>query len=593
MNERELRATIAAVRAGVLTRRQFIDRLVGLGLTAPMAAGLLTHAGLASAQPAPAYKPTKRGGGGLLRLLFWQGPTLLNPHFASGSKDQEGSRPFCEPLIRFDADGEPQAVLAAEVPSRANGGLAADGKSVLWKLRPGVQWHDGKPFTADDVVFNWQYATDPAAAAWTAGQYDNVKAVEKVDALSVRTVFEKPMPNWAQHGNVQLLPKHLFDAYRGAKAREAPNNLKPVGTGPYRFVEFKPGDLVRGELNPNYHEPNRPHFDAFELKGGGDAISAARTVLQTGEYDFAWNLLVEDEVLKRMESGGKGRVVFTPGGDTEYIRLAVADPWVETDGERAHPKSRHPILRDKAVRQALLQLTDRRAIQQFVYGRGGTATANVLNNPARFNSPNGSLEASLDKANALLDSAGWKRGADGIREKDGRKLRFVYQSSINAVRQKVQLIVKQSCGKAGIDIELKSVVSSVFFASDVGNPDTMNKFWADIQMYAFTRTPDPGRFMQQFVSWESSSKANKWLGMNNGRWTNDDYDKAFRAAEVELDPVKRAALFIRMNDLVCSDVHVIPVVYRPKVDAVARNLVAPLSGWDVELSMLADWYREA
>ncbi len=132
MNERELRAAISAVGAGAMSRRQFIDRLVGLGLTAPMAAGLLSHAGVASAQSAPAYKPTRRGGGGLLRLLFWQGPTLLNPHFASGSKDQEGSRPFLEPLIRFDADGEPRAVLAAEVPSRANGGLAADGKSVIW-----------------------------------------------------------------------------------------------------------------------------------------------------------------------------------------------------------------------------------------------------------------------------------------------------------------------------------------------------------------------------------------------------------------------------------------------------------------------------
>jgi peptide/nickel transport system substrate-binding protein len=99
--------------------------------------------------------------------------------------------------------------------------------------------------------------------------------------------------------------------------------------------------------------------------------------------------------------------------------------------------------------------------------------------------------------------------------------------------------------------------------------------------------------MQQFVSWEVTSKANKWLALNNGRWTNDEYDQAFRAAEVELDPLKRAALFIRMNDIVCSDVHVIPIVYRPKVDALARNLVATLSGWDVLLSAIHDWYRDS
>ena len=91
-----------------------------------------------------------------------------------------------------------------------------------------------------------------------------------------------------------IIPKHLFEAYKGGNSREAPANLKPVGTGPYRFVDFKPGDIVRGERNPNYHEPNRPYFDTIEMKGGGDAVSAARAVIQTGEYDFAWNMQVED-----------------------------------------------------------------------------------------------------------------------------------------------------------------------------------------------------------------------------------------------------------------------------------------------------------
>ena len=105
-----------------------------------------------------------------------------------------------------------------------------------------------------------------------------------------------------------LIPKHLFADYSGAKSRDAPTNLKPVGTGPYKFVDFKPGDMVRGEINSSYHMPNRPYFDSIEIKGGGDAISAARAVLQTGEYDFAWNLQVEDEILQRLEKGGKGKV---------------------------------------------------------------------------------------------------------------------------------------------------------------------------------------------------------------------------------------------------------------------------------------------
>ena len=193
-------------------------------------------------------------------MLWWQGATLLNPHFAVGTKDQEGSRIFYEPLAGWDADGNLVPMLAAEIPSRENGGLAADGMSVTWKLKQGVKWHDGKPFTADDVVFNWQYASDPATAAVTIGSYKDVK-VEKVDDFTVRVIFAKPTPFWADAfvgTRGMLIPKHLFADYIGAKSRDAPANLKPVGTGPYKFVDFKPGDIVRGELNPNYHVANRP-----------------------------------------------------------------------------------------------------------------------------------------------------------------------------------------------------------------------------------------------------------------------------------------------------------------------------------------------
>ncbi len=245
------------------------------------------------------------------------------------------------------------------------------------------------------------------------------------------------------------------------------------------------------------------------MKGGGDAASAARAVLQTGEYDFAWNVQVEDDVLTRMEASRKGRVVACPSGDVEMIQINHADPQAEVDGERSSPKSRHPILSDGAVRDALTLLLDRKSIQGFVYGRAGVATPNFLNNPARLNSPNIKDEFSIERANAVLDAAGWKRGADGVRVKDGRKrLKLVFQTSINSVRQKVQAIVKQACAKAGIELELKTVQASVFFSSDLANPDTYGKFFADLQMYAVAgRPPDPGVFMQWFVSWQATGKA--------------------------------------------------------------------------------------
>jgi peptide/nickel transport system substrate-binding protein len=391
-----------------------------------------------------------------------------------------------------------------------------------------------------------------------------------------------------------LIPKHLFGDYKGAKSREAPANLKPVGTGAYKFVDFKPGDVVKGELNPDYHVANRPYFDTVEMKGGGDAISAARAVLQTGEYDYAWNMQVEDEILKRLEQGGKGVAVITAGGNIEHIQLNNTDPWTEVEGERSSTKTKHPLLTDPAVRQALSMLVDRKAVEDHIYGRTGIATGNFLNNPERFQSKNTKWEFNVDKANQLLEAAGWKKGSDGIRAKDGKKLKIVYQTSINTPRQKNQAIVKQACQKAGIDVELKSVVASVYFSSDVANPDTYTKFYCDIQMYTTTMTqPDPALFMNQFTSWEVATKDNKWQGRNITRWKSEEYDTAFRAAEAELDPVKRAALFIKMNDLACNNQVVIPVVYRPRVAAISSKLKADLSGWDNDLWNLRDWYRDA
>lgn len=596
MLDKELRSMIGKVKDGRMDRRAFIQRLAAVGLTAPMANQILAIGGVAMAQSPAAYPPTKRGGGGPLKLLWWQGPTLLNPHFATGTKDQDGSRLFYEPLASWDANGNLNPILAAEIPSIQNGGLAADAKSVTWKIKPGVKWHDGKPLTADDFVFTWAYASDPATAAVSVSTYADM-TVEKVDDLTIRILFKNPTPFWANafvgaYGCI--IPKHLFADYKGGKSREAPNNLAPVGTGAYKFVEFKPGDVIRGELNPDYHMPNRPYFDTIEMKGGGDAVSAARAVIQTGEYDFGWNIQVEDDVLLRLEKGGKGKTIYAVGGDIEFIALNFTDPNTEVDGERSSLKTKHPILSDPAVRKALALLVDRDSVKKAIYGRAGRTTANYLNGPEQFASKNTSWEFNVEKASKMLDEAGWKVGADGIREKDGKKFKLLYQTSTNGPRQKTQAIVKQACQKAGIDVELKSVVASVFFSSDVANPDTYSKFYADIEEFQIPMTqPDPALHMKRYISANVATKENKWQGQNFPRYVNKDYDAAIAAAETETDPVKRAALYVKCNDMLWQDTVFIPVMHRLKVEAASNTLRPAISGWANETDNIQDWYREA
>ncbi len=595
MDEQQIRTLVGKVKSGSLSRRGFVQRLAAVGLSAPFAGMVLADSGVAMASDARAtYSPTKAGGGGPLKLLFWQAPTLINPHFAIGTKDQEACRIFYEPLAAWDNDANLLPVLAAVIPSKENGMVGADGRSVVWKLKPGVKWHDGMPLTADDLVFNWQYAKDPATASTTIGSYKDM-SVEKVDDLTIRILFDKPTPFWPNPfvGTFgMVIPKHVFAAYAGSKSREAPANLAPVGTGPYKFIDFRPGDILRGERNTTYHLPNRPFFDTIEVKGGGDAVSAARAVLQTGEYDFAWNMQIEDEILKQLEAGGRGRIEVTYGGNLEHLLLNATDPNKEVDGEKSSIKTKHPAFSDPAVLAAMKLLVDRASIQKYIYGRAGRATANTVNGPERFVSKSTSFAFDPAKANKLLDDAGWVKGSDGLRAKNGYKLNFVFQTSINAPRQKTQAIIKQACAKAGIGVEVKSVTASVFFSSDVANTDTYPHFYADMEEYQTNMVqPDPGLWCQQFVSWDVSSKANKWQGRNILRWQNVDYDKLYGEAQTEIDLVKRAAMFIQLNDMAVAG-NVVPLINRAEVSAVNKKLKLPLSGWDNDLWDLPDWWRE-
>jgi peptide/nickel transport system substrate-binding protein len=552
-----------------LTRRRFLGTLAGLGL---------------AGSPAFAVPPSsRRGGGGQLRLLST--PTTLNPYMGQSNADEAGSRLFYEPLATFDEDGALVPVLADHVPTVENGEVAKDGTWVTWHLKRGVVWHDGRPFTADDVVFNWEYVAHPGMTT----RYQAVERVERLHDHAVRVVFKEPTPFWPEIfcGARGLIPRHLHQAYRGDRARESPQHLRPVGTGPYRCLEFRPGDLIRAELNPHYHVPNRPHFDEVVVKGGGDAVSAARAVLQTGEYDFAFNVLVEDEILRRLEGQGRGRIATWGSVGIEHISLNRVDPWSEDEGPGVRPP--HPLLGDPAVRAALSLLVDRGTIASQLYGRLGRVTTNFLNSPPAFVSPNTRWEFDVDKANRLLETAGWARGPDGVRVRDGRRLRLLFQTSSAPIRQKTQAVIKQACARAGIEVELKAVPGSVFGSADA-NRDSMMRFRADLQMYTVGgSSPDPGRLLERYTSWRIPTKANGWIGGNHSHWRNEEYDRLWRAARMELDPARRAAMFVRMNDLVFQDVAFIPILERLNAVAISHRLHVVPALWDTSLAYLAFW----
>ncbi|NEO12131.1 MAG: peptide ABC transporter substrate-binding protein [Moorea sp. SIO3F7] len=535
-----------------------------------------------------------------LKLLYWQAPTILNPHLSNGYKDSEASRITLEPLTSYDKNGEMVLFLAAEVPTVENGGIAADGKSVTWKLKRNVKWSDGTPFTAGDVVFTYEFITNPAVGSTSANTYKTIKTVEAIDDYTVKVNFKDVNPAWFlvfSGSDGIILPRHLYQDFNGANARQAPANLMPVGTGPYQVVEFKPGDTVVYQPNPNFREADKPYFERVELKGGGDATSAARAVLQTGDGDYAYNLQVEAPVLKRLEAGGKGKVVAIFGALVERILMNQTDPNQQApSGERSSVKFPHSFFKDKRVRQAFNLALDRETIAQQLYGPTGKATGNFLVLPEQYNSPNTTYEFNPKKAVALLEEAGWKdTNGNGIRDKDGVEMTVLFQTSVNPVRQKTQEIVKQTLTSIGVGVELKSIDASIYFSGDPANTDTNQHFYADLQMYTTGNdSPDPGAYLKTYTCDEISQKANQWSRQNVARYCNPKYDQLWQQSTKELDPEKRRKIFIQMNDLlVKDDVVVLPIVHRADPAGFSNQLEGyDLTPWDRNTWNIMDWKRK-
>ena len=190
-----------------------------------------------------------------LKLLYWQAPTTLNPHLSPGTKDREAASLILEPLAAYNEAEELEPILAAEIPTLENGGISADNTTVTWKLKEGVKWSDGEPFTAEDVVFTYQFITNGEVGATSGEFYGEVQSVEAVDDLTVKITFNRATPtpmNPFVGGSGMILPEHLFKDFLGAQARSAPGNTAPVGTNAFQVKEFKPprGDTIIYEPNP-------------------------------------------------------------------------------------------------------------------------------------------------------------------------------------------------------------------------------------------------------------------------------------------------------------------------------------------------------
>lgn len=543
----------------------------------------------------------ERGSDGELKIIQSQAASTMNQYLSSGTKDINASSMVSEPLASYKPDGTMMPRLAVEIPTLENGGVSADGKTITWKLLPGVKWSDGTDFTADDVVFTGQYCMDPAGGCAQLSKFEGIDKIEAVDPLTVKISFKEPKTNpySAFVGALApILQKKQFEKCLGANASSCTDaNFKPIGTGPFVVTDFKTNDVAVFTANPYYRDPAKPAFATATLKGGNDAMSTARAVMETGEYDYGWNTQIEPEVQAQMVAAGKGKFMTAYGGLVERLELNMTDPSSALpEGERSTAKHPHPIFSDIRVREALSKAIDRGLLVEIGYGEAARPTCNLVPAPEMFASDNtGCLQQDVEGAKKLLDEAGWTDSdGDGIRDKDGKKLSLVYQTSVNPIRQNFQAMIKQWWNDIGVEVELKQIDPSVFFGGDAGSPDTFQKFYADVQMFANEWDgTDPQAYLAQLTCEKAPKPEDQWQGENIPRFCNPDYDALIKEMLTTADPAKRADQIKKLNDMVTKDAMVtVPLANRARFSAVSNTLVGvDMNAWDSEYWNVADWSR--
>ena len=584
--------------AGEITRRVFIERATALGMGAgvamyaasiaaqtpaasPDAGGKKGGAGMESAtlRPMDGTEDQERGAGGELKIIQWQAPSTLLAHTVGGDKDILAFSPVIEPLMHYGEDAGLLPNLVSEVPSFENGLLAEDLSQVTFNLLPNITWSDGEPLTSADVRFTWEWVMDPANAAVTTDVFGMIESIETPDDLTAVVTFADPNPLWYAcfTGNSQgsVLPEHVLGAEPDAKDAFM---MSPVGTGPYVVQEFAVNDQVTYVINENYREPNKPFFETVVLKGGGEASSAARAVLQTGEYHFAWYLQVEPDLLRELEAGGKGKLIVYPGAYAERIHLNFSDPNTEVDGQRSEKNTPHPFFSDPAVREALkLGIErDKLANELFLGGDKETAAKDVISGIPSLESPNTSWEYNPEKAAQILDEAGWTLDGD-VRKKDGIALSIRYMTTTNQIRQKIQAVVKQNLEAIGFKVSIENIDGAVYFDSSAGNDQNNLHFYYDMNMHQTgAGAPTPISFVENWYAGPDgqniAQKENSWAAANTQRYHNPEYDEIFEDIRTETDPSMLIELFIQLNDILIEDGAVIPLVQVAEKSAAATWL---------------------
>ena len=493
--------------------------------------------------------------------------------------------------------------LATGIPTLENGGLSEDLMSITWKLRDGLKWSDGSDVTSNDVVFTWRYCIEEHTGCVGSGAFTGVETVEATDDYTVKITFDQPTPYpytaFVSTGAPIISEAQFAGCVGDAAAACESENTGPLGTGPYRVVSFEPNQEAVYERNPHYRG-DPAYFDKVIIKGGGDAPSTARSVLEAGEADYAWNLQIEPDTLRELEAAGNGKVVsaFSSLVERIVINQTNADPSLGEDrSEYLGGDNPHPLLTSRPIPQAMSMAIDRGLISERLYGFAGEPTCGLVVGPPDYASTanDGCLVQDVEGAAKLLDDNGvLDTDGDGVREYNGVPLLLTFATSTNAIRQETQALIGGWWREIGIEANAVNHDASVFFGGDpmADKEKVYRRFYSDVQMYATGPDIDPQKHLSDQLCEEIPTPENHWSGGNVPRACNLEYDELYaKLAETEVGS-ERAELIKQLNEIIVQNYYEIPLVNRGVVSAHLNTLMGVrINAWDSELWNIGDWHR--
>ena len=485
----------------------------------------------------PTTAPTQPPGpkkGGTLTVAVWQEPEHLNWELGTQTVMDDINFLLIARLAKPNEKGEFVPILATEIPTAQNGGISAEGKTITYKLKKDVKWHDGAPFTCEDIQFTLKTIMTPNNGALNTGQFKDIDVVECPDPNTAVVKFKNFRADWIRFfsGIGYIFPKN---AGKPEDLKTWAYNRKPIGTGPFKVDEFVTGDHITLSRNENYYNPGKPYLDKVIIRIVPSS-EVAKQLMKNGEADIMWNNTEAD--VPEIEKMTNVKLSSAPQAGGERLILNLVKP-----GDPSDNKTPHPILGDVKVRQAIAYGIDKKTIiEKLLNGKAlpGSSEVNVDPYNCADIKPYPFDQA---KAKQLLDEAGWKPGADGIRVKDGQRLRIKYQTTTgNKLREDSQVLIVENMKAIGVEFYIENQPSSLLIGSWAAN-SPRKKGNYDIIMYTTNASIDPHSQMSNYFHSKNIPSPDNQGGVNYSRWNDPETDKFIDQAGSIPDWPKRKELY--------------------------------------------------